>query len=151
MLNWKRNFVLMFKRVSTAHYWSTIFRHLSNPFPSKPSIVFSPYKPFYTVSLIVPLGDKVFLVLISSNLVNRVPRRKQKVAERAPLTFSLRSCLALVYERSNSPRSAAWCQIPHPRERQSQMPYSRGKGGCHYARGMPGGGMLRLQIRAVHN
>ena len=41
---------------------------LSNLFPSKPSIVCSGRKPFYTV--------RYFLVLISSNLFNRVPRCK---------------------------------------------------------------------------
>ena len=58
--------------------------------------------------------------------------------------------MTVVYDRSNSLPSAAWCQIPH----LTQMPYSPGKGaGVSNARGMPGfffrgggGGMLMLQI-----
>ena len=43
--------------------------------PSKPSIVFSAHKPS-TVSLTIPLGNQVFLVLISSNVIDRVPECK---------------------------------------------------------------------------
>ena len=47
------------------------------------------------------------------------------------LTFSLHSCLALLYKRSNSPPSAAWCQIPHPHSSSKvKFPYSQEKGGC---------------------
>ena len=46
---------------------------LSYPFQSKPSIV-SSLKNHSTVSLTIPLGDKLFsAVLISSNAINRVP------------------------------------------------------------------------------
>ena len=59
------------------------------------------------------------------------------------------SMMTVVYDRSNSPPSAAWCQMPH----LTQRPYFPGKGaGVSNARGMPSfffggggeGGMLRL-------
>ena len=48
---------------------------LSNPFPSKPSLVFRNHS---TVNLNILHGDEVFLVFILSNLVDCVPRCKQK-------------------------------------------------------------------------
>ena len=63
---------------------------LSNPFPPKPPIVFSPYR--HAVSLTVfPLVIRYFSVLILSNLVKSPDVNKNKgVAEMAPFnpTFS---------------------------------------------------------------
>ena len=48
------------------------------------------------------------------------------------LTFSLHSCLALMYKRSNSPPSAAWCQIPHPHSGSKvKFPTPRGREGVN--------------------
>ena len=51
---------------------------LSNPFPSKPSIIFSAQKPLYSQPNYSSWWLGIFLVLISSNLINRVPRCKHK-------------------------------------------------------------------------
>ena len=51
---------------------------LSNPFPSKPSIVFSPHKPFYSQPNYSSWWLGIFCCLFLSNLVNRVPRCKHK-------------------------------------------------------------------------
>ena len=63
---------------SSSRHFSSIESALSNPFPSKPSIVFQPRKPFYRQLNYSSWWLGIFLVLISSNLVNRVPRCKQK-------------------------------------------------------------------------
>ena len=66
-----RHFIVHRKCVSFEWY-------LSVRVPSKPSIVFSPQKPFYSQPNYSSWWLSICLVLTSSNLVNGVPRCKQK-------------------------------------------------------------------------
>ena len=65
---------------------------LRNPFPSKPSIVFWPRKPLYSQPNYSSWWLGIFVVLISSNLVNRVPdvNINKGVAEMVTLRISCR-------------------------------------------------------------
>ena len=53
---------------------------ICNPFPSRPSIVLSPHKPFYSPPNYSSWWLGILVVLISKNLFNRLPRCKQKQA-----------------------------------------------------------------------
>ena len=53
---------------------------ICNPFPSRPSIVLSPHKPFYSPPNYSSWWLGILVVLISNNLFNRLPSCKQKQA-----------------------------------------------------------------------
>ena len=69
---------------------------LSNPFPAKPSIVFSAQKPFYSELFLLVI--RYFLVLLSSNLSSSDVNKNKGGTEAAPLRISAFDTMLFVCE-----------------------------------------------------
>ena len=85
--------------------------------PSKPRIVFSAQKPFYSQPNYSSKWLGNFLVLISSNIINCVPERKQKQGSGWDIPFTYNNLIPIYQMEIQRPGATAltnWSSIYYP-------------------------------------